>query len=155
LIKTGQIKFTKKASEKAKEIFHKKKAREFLIVVKSGMQKPSNAKDLYKMLLGVKQDQTSNSKVYTIDQSKAKKLFETFLLQEGRLSLMFSSIHRCALYITKDQQSKYDSLKFPSLEWPTVYLNENSKEAVEKFETKIRTKSIDLADIILEFKGGE
>ena len=46
-------------------------------------------------------------------------------------------------------------MKLPSLEWPTVYLNENNEVAVTKFETTIRNKSIDLADIILELKGEE
>lgn len=155
MIKPGQIRFTKKASEKAKEIFQKKKANEFLIVVESGKQKPSNAKNLYKMLLGVKQDQTSDKKVYTTDKIRAEKLFNTSLLKDGRLSLIFSPTYGCALYITKEQQDKYNEMKVPSLEWSTVYLNENNKVAVTKFETKIRNKSIDLADIILKLKGEE
>lgn len=155
MIKRGQIKFTKKAAEKAIVIFQKKKINEFLFVIKSGAQKPPNSKALYKKLLGVKQDPTSLKKVYTTNLIKAEKLFNTSLLKDGRLSLIFSPTYGCALYITKEQQNKYDEMKLPSLEWPTVYLNENNEVAVTKFETKIQNKSIDLVDIILELKGEE
>ena len=155
MIKCGQIKFTKKAADKAKTIFQKKKVNEFLVVVEPGKQKPANSKGLYKILLGVKQDNTFGKKVYTTDQIRANKLFDKSLLKDGRLSLIFSPTYGCALYITKEQQDKYDEMKLPYLEWPTVYLNENNEVAVTKFETTIRNKSIDLADIILELKGEE
>lgn len=150
MIKSGQIRFTKKASEKAKEIFQKKRVNEFLIVVESGKQKPSNANSLYKMLLGVEQGQTSDKKVYTIDKIRAEKLFNTSLLNDGRLSLIFSPIYGCALYITKEQQDKYDKLKLEDHVWPAVYLNENDKACLKEFERKIITTSIDLLDLLLE-----
>lgn len=155
MIERGQIKFTKKAAEKAIVIFQKKKINEFLFVIESGAQKPPNSKALYKNLLGVKQDPTSLKKVYTTNLIKAEKLFNTSLLKDERLSLIFSPTYGCALYITKEQQDKYDEMKLPSLEWPAVYLNENNEVAVTKFETKIQNKSIDLVDIILELKGEE
>ncbi len=152
MIKRGQIKFTKKAAEKAKVIFQRKKIDEFLFVIESGAQKPPNSKALYKKLLGVKQDPTSLKKVYTTNLIKAEKLFNTSLLKDGRLSLIFSPTYGCALYITKEQQVKYNAIKLKSLEWPAVYLDESNKEGVAKFEVKIKNKSVDLADIILDLK---
>lgn len=110
MIKCGQIKFTKKAADKAKTIFQKKKVNEFLVVVEPGKQKPANSKGLYKILLGVKQDNTFGKKVYTTDQIRANKLFDKSLLKDGRLSLIFSPTYGCALYITKEQQDKYDEI---------------------------------------------
>lgn len=150
MIKRGQIKFTKKAAEKAIVIFQKKKINEFLFVIESGAQKPPNSKALYKNLLGVKQDPTSLKKVYTTNLIKAEKLFNISLLKDGRLSLVFSPTCGCALYITKEQQDKYDKLKIEGHIWPAVYLNENDKTCLEEFERKITTKSIDLSDLLLE-----
>lgn len=152
MIKPGQIKFTKKAAQKTEVIFKNKKISEFLFVIEPGKQKPPNSKDLYKNLLGIKQNSTYVRKVYTTNQIKTEKLFNTSLLKDGRLNLIFSPTYKCALYITKEQQSKYDELKLPFLHWPTVYLDENNKQAVSKFELEIRNKSIDLADIILNSK---
>lgn len=56
------------------------------------------------------------------------------------------------MYITKEQQDKYNAIKLKSLEWPVVYLDENNKKGVAKFEVKIKNKSVDLADIILGLK---
>lgn len=166
VLKKGQIKFTKKAAEIAKQYFIKKKVTEFLVVLgeaerakrkqekanerkRTGNQKanPSKAKEFYSLLLGAKQ--TSKSKVYTIDIPKAKKLFEVSLIKEGRLSFIFSPTSNCILYISQGQQSKYDSIKLPENKWPAVFLNENNKNSVAEFERKMNKNSaVDLIDLI-------
>lgn len=149
MLRKGQIKFSKKASIIAKKIFKNKKISEFLIVIKPGESKSPDSEDLYKRLLGTKQDPDAERKVYTNDITRARKFFEVYLLKEGKLSLIFSPTYACVLYITKDQQSKYEKLKIPKHIWPAVSLNEKDKTAVNTFEQKIKTKSIDLSELIL------
>lgn len=153
LLKKGQIKFTKKAAKKARKIIVKEKADNFIILLNSHASKPPSLTNLSKKLLEVKQDISAKTKLYTNNIKKSEKFFYKTLVNIGKLSLIFSPSFGCVLYIDNQEQSKYENLKLPKLIWPTVYLNESDPTACKTFETVIKTKSIDLADLILETKG--
>ena len=151
MLKKGQIKFTRKAAEKAKTIFETKKANEFLFVVKEGEKKPPNPKDICKILMNIKQNPESKNKIYTNNIQKTNMLFNDYLLNQCKLSLILSPKYSCVLYITKEEslKQKYQNLKVKEHVWPAVYLDEENHSVVTMFETIIETKSVDLADIIL------
>ncbi|MDO4975267.1 MAG: hypothetical protein Q4E61_02985 [Alphaproteobacteria bacterium] len=151
MLKHGQIKFTKKAAQFAEEYFKKKKIGSFLVVIKRGEQSPSGYKGFYTQLLGEKQDPSSTYKVYTNNIEKAKKLFETSLIKEGRLSCIFSPKFNCLLYLSKDQQDKFKKIISPDTDFPEGLLNEKESDCVAEFERKMnKTSSVDLSDLILK-----
>lgn len=151
MLKKGQIKFTKKASEKAKTMFETKKANEFLFVVRQSEKKPSGSKDICKILMNVNQNPGFKNKIYTNNIQKTNRLFNEYLLNQCKLNLIISPKSSCALYITREEslKQKYCNLKTKEHVWPAVYLDEKNNTAITTFETIIKTKSIDLADIIL------
>lgn len=156
MLKHGQIKFTKKAAQFAKEYFKKKKIESFLVAIKRGEQKPSGYRGFYKQLLGEKQDPSSTYKVYTNNIQKAKKLFETSLIKEGRLSYILSPKFDCLLYLSKDQQDKFKRIILPDTNFPEGLLNETESDCVSEFERKMnKTSSVDLVDLILKVKSSE
>jgi hypothetical protein len=158
VLKKGQIKFTEKAAEIAKVYFKKKKVEDFLIAIEEGAQKPPEYKEFYKILLGERQDVTSKCKVYTKDIVITKKLFEVSLMKEGRLSTLFFLDKGCLLYIAKAHESKYETIKHLDAKWPMAAVNENDNDAMIKFIALMRTKAVDLSDLILEVNnksGGE
>lgn len=156
MLKHGQIKFTKKAAQVAKEYFKKKKIESFLVAIKRGEQKPSGYRGFYKQLLGEKQDPSSTYKVYTNNIQKAKKLFETSLIKEGRLSYILSPKFDCLLYLSKDQQDKFKRIILPDTNFPEGLLNETESDCVSEFERKMnKTSSVDLVDLILKVKSSE
>lgn len=151
MLKHGQIKFTKKAAQVAKEYFKKKKIESFLVAIKRGEQKPSGYRGVYKQLLGEKQDPSSTYKVYTNNIQKAKKLFETSLIKEVRLSYILSPKFDCLLYLSKDQQDKFKRIILLDTNFPEGLLNEAESDCVSEFERKMnKTSSVDLADLILD-----
>jgi hypothetical protein len=156
VLKKGQIKFTKKAAKIAEIYFKKKEVSEFLIVAPKS-EKPEGSKDFYKILFGEKQDSTSLNKVYTKDVIRAKKLFEISLLKESRLSMLTLLSKSCLLYIAKAQESEYEAIKHPDANWPMAVVNENDIGAMIKFISQMKTKAVDLADLVLgiENSGGE
>lgn len=101
-------------------------------------------------MLGEKQDSSSTYKVYTNNIQKAKKLFETSLIKEGRLSYILSPKFDCLLYLSKDQQDKFKKIILPDTNFPEGLLNEAESDCVSEFERKMnKTSSVDLADLIL------
>lgn len=151
LIKTGQIRFTKKAAEVAKTYFKKKKAEDFLKAVKKGEDKPSGYYGFYEQLLGKKQDSSSECKVYTNDFSNSIKMFETLLIKEGNLNLMAYLSANSLLYITKGEQAKYKEMKLPETYWPISVVDEGNKSSMTKFIAEMKN-TIDLSDLLLEIK---
>ncbi|MDR1364413.1 MAG: hypothetical protein LBJ32_02145 [Oscillospiraceae bacterium] len=149
MLKKGQIKFTVKAAEIAKQFFIKKNANEFLVAVNEE-DKPSGAKDIYKKLLSRKQDSSNELRVYATDIIKAERFLTVNLLKEGRLSFILSLDLSCLLYIAKSQQDKYEKIKMPELDWPIVFLDESKNSNVTEFERKMnKSVTIDLPDLIL------
>ncbi|BED92024.1 MAG: hypothetical protein CfP315_0597 [Candidatus Improbicoccus pseudotrichonymphae] len=151
MLEKGQIKFTEKAAEIAKVYFEKKKVNEFLIVAPN-LEKPEGVKDFYKILLGKEQDPTSLRKVYTKDIMRTEKLFEVSLVRESGLSFILSPYLGCLLYIAKTQESKYKTIKRPDSDWPMAVVNENNDSVMIKFISHMRTKAVDLADLVLEIE---
>ena len=151
MLRKGQIKFSKKAAIIAKKIFEKKKVNEFLVVVKNGEPTPSGAKDIYKKLLGVKQDASNKQRIYTTDVIRSEKLFLTSLFQEGQFSLIASPTYACALYITKDQESKFEKIKLKNAKWPTVFIDESNSAFISRFDAAIK-KAVDLTEILIDLE---
>ena len=88
--------------------------------------------------------------MYTNNIQKAKKLFETSLIKEGRLSYILSPKFDCLLYLSKDQQDKFKKIILPDTNFPEGLLNEAESDCVSEFERKMnKTSSVDLADLIL------
>ena len=151
MLKRGQIKFTKKAAKFAEEYFKEEKIETFLIAMKRGEQKPSGYRGFYKQLLGKKQDPSSIYKVYTNNIQKAKKLFETLLIKECRLSCILSPKFNCLLYISKDQKDKLKKIISPDVDFPKGLLNESNSSCMQEFERKMNKMSaVDLVDLILQ-----
>ena len=157
MLRKGQIKFTVKAAEKVKKIFETKNVSDFLFVVKEGENKPPNSKNVCKILMDAKQDSEIKNKVVTNNAYKLGQLFSDYLLNQGKLNLILSPKFSCALYITKEQglKQKYCNLKVKDHVWPAAYLDEGNESAIRTFETILKTKAIDLADIILDQQLGD
>ena len=151
-MKKGQIKFTEKAALQIKAFFKIKNASELFIVVNSKDKKPLNAKIFYEHVLGVRQYPMAKNKVFTSNVNAAKKLLGDCIVGKDKLSVIVSPTYGCALYITKDQQTKYSKIKVSELDWPAVYLDESNTSAIEIFEEKINKKSVDLSELILSLK---
>lgn len=151
MLKKGQIKFSKKALAIIKPYFIKKKVREFLVVIGPSQTKPSGSKDIYRQLLGIKQNPQSKHRVYATDLMKAKKFLGHSLFKEARLNVVVSPTYGCALYIPKDQQAKYNKIKSPDFDWPTVFLNDEDSACVSEFKRKTdKATAIDLSELISE-----
>ena len=150
MLRRGQIKFTKKAAERAKKIFETRE-NNFLFVVKQGENRPSNFKNVCEILMNTKQGPEIKNKVFTNDACRLGKLFSDYMLNQGKLNLILSPKFSCALYITNEQglKQKYCNLKIKDHIWPAVYLDEENESAIRAFETILKTKAIDLADLIL------
>ncbi|MDR1241013.1 MAG: hypothetical protein LBK29_04055 [Oscillospiraceae bacterium] len=153
MLKNGQIKFSWKALSIVRPYFIKKKVNEFLVVIKPGEIKPSGLKDIYRQLVGEKQNPANKNMVYANNLEKAKKFFSHLLLKEGRLSLIASPAYNCVLYISKEQQNKYNRIKSPDFDWPAAFLNENESTCVAEYERKMnKTTAIDLSELISELQ---
>ena len=101
--------------------------------------------------MNVNQNPEFKNKIYTNNIQKTNRLFNEYLLNQCKLNLIISPKSSCALYITQEEslKQKYCNLKIKEHVWPAVYLDEENNTAITTFETIIKTKSIDLADIIL------
>lgn len=149
--KKGSNKIYRKSGRESKKIFETKNVSDFLFVVKEGENKPPNSKNVCKILMDAKQDSEIKNKVFTNNAYKTGKLFSDYMLNQGKLNLILSPKFLCALYITKEQglNQKYCNLKVKDHVWPATYLDEGNESAIRTFETILKTKAIDLADIIL------
>jgi hypothetical protein len=63
---------------------------------------------------------------------------------------MFYLSKNCLLYLTKTQETKYEDMKLEETKWPVAVVNEKNNTAMIKFIGQMRTKAIDLADLISE-----
>ncbi len=152
MLKKGQIKFSRKAASKAKEMLKRKNASKVFMVVNSKDKKPLNAKVFYNQILGVRQYHMAENKVFTSNINTAKMLLSDYIVGKGKLSIIVSPTYGCALYITEDQQTKYSKIKVSELDWPAVCLDESNPNTIKIFEEKINKKSVDLSEIILSLE---
>lgn len=146
---TGYIRFHRNAVKIAKELFEKKEQKHgkiFYVVEKS--QKPAGSKNVCKRLTGEKQNPVPDVMIYTKDVQRVDKIFTSSLVKEGRLSVIMHRTNGCVLFITKNQEKLFDSIKSTDTKWPMVFVNELDDDSVDQFYKQMNTMGVELHNIL-------